>query len=279
MTASSQKIQHLISLKGWDRSDLGEIFQLATQYEAGTGPRFDGAVGMFFPQSSVRTRASFERGAYEMGLQPIVFPPEALDKDEDVADVARYLSQWVDLIVVRHRDITVLERLADTQALPVVNAMTDVNHPCEVLADLYAVSRDGDVGQLRFLFVGADGNIARAWWEAAETFDLDLRQCCPADVRTAGVPWEEDIRRAIASADVVVTDNPGPHAELLAPYQITGDLLDHAPRGVRFSPCPPFVRGREVSADAIAHRSFVGYAFKRVLKPVQQAVMAMVLLS
>ncbi|MGO1318513.1 MAG: ornithine carbamoyltransferase, partial [Cellulomonadaceae bacterium] len=68
-----------------------------------------------------------------------------------------------------------LERLAATGALPVINAMTSVNHPCEVLADLYALSRDADITQLRYLFIGADGNIARAWWEAAQAFGLDIR--------------------------------------------------------------------------------------------------------
>lgn len=134
------------------------------------------------------------------------------------------------------------------------------------------------VTQLRYVFVGAGGNIARAWWEAAQAFGLDIRQSCPSELRVVGMPWEEDLRHAIPTADVVLTDGPGRHAELLDPYLVTGELLDLAPHGVRFAPCPPLVRGCEVSADAITHRSFVGYEFKRSLKPVQQAVMARSLL-
>ncbi|WP_298037245.1 ornithine carbamoyltransferase [uncultured Microbacterium sp.] len=270
--------QHLLTLRGWDSAGLSAFFELVDRYDAGSGPSFDGAVAMFFPPSSLRTRFSFERGAAEIGLQSITLPPETLDKDEDLADVAGYLAQWADLVVVRHPKMDVLEQLAAPGLLPVVNAMTSVNHPCEVLSDLYALSRDVDVTQLRYVFVGADGNIARAWWEAAQAFGLDIRQCCPSELRVVGMPWEEDLRHAIPTADVVLTDGPGRHAELLDPYLVTGELLDLAPHGVRFAPCPPFVRGREVSADAISHRSFVGYEFKRSLKPVQQAVMARSLL-
>lgn len=234
---------------------------------------------MFFPPSSLRTRVSFERGANLMGIQPIAFPSDSLDKAEDLTDVAGYLAQWVDLVVVRHPDIRVLEGLASGDSLPVINAMTNVNHPCEVMSDLYALSRDADIGQLRYLFVDADGNIARAWWEASQAFGLDIRQSCPPDLRVPGMLWEESLRRAMLTADVVITDGPGPQSAALVPYRVTAELLDTAPRGVRLVPCPPFMRGREVSADAVVHSAFVGYEFKRFLLPVQQAVMARALID
>ncbi|MDQ0613454.1 ornithine carbamoyltransferase [Microbacterium sp. W4I4] len=266
--------RHLLSLRDWDAAELDRFFESVDRYAAGSGPRFDVAAVMFFPSSSLRTRVSFERGAALMGVQPIVFPPEALDKAEDLLDVAGYLAQWAELMVVRHPAIEVLERLASADALPIVNAMTSVNHPCEVLSDLYALSRDADIAQLRFLFVGAAGNIAAAWWEAAQAFRLDMRQCSPADLRVPGMPWEENLHRAMMTADVVITDGPGPHVDALVPYRVTADLLDTAPRGVRMIPCPPFMRGREISADVVAHSAFAGYGFKRSLLPVQQAVMA-----
>lgn len=85
---------------------------------------------------------------------------------------ARIPHRWVDVLVVRHPDISVLDGLAGSNAIPVVNAMTSMNHPCEVLSDLYAISRTRDPLRLRFLFVGTDGNIARAWSEAARAFGL-----------------------------------------------------------------------------------------------------------
>jgi ornithine carbamoyltransferase len=253
------------------------LFVDADRYRSGEGERLDGAAVLFFPPSSLRTRVSFERGAWLMGLQPVTFPPETLSKDEDPVDVVGYLASWARLVVGRYPDIAVLDRMAGANALPIINAMTDVNHPCEVLSDLYALSRSADPLGLRYLFVGADANIGRAWWEGGRAFGLDIRQSCPSFLRIAGMPWDDDLRRAVATADVIITDGPGPHAAALAPYQITADVLRHAPSGVRLAPCPPFVRGREVSADAIDHPAFVGYRFKESLMPVQQAVMSWVL--
>ncbi|MDR6573691.1 ornithine carbamoyltransferase [Curtobacterium sp. 320] len=268
-------MRSLTRLDDWTADEVEQVFALADAYRTGQGPTTDGSAVMFFPATSLRTRVTFERGAATMGLQPIVFPDTTLDKPEALSDVAGYLASWADVLVVRHHDLTVVEGLARAGALPVVNAMTDENHPCEVLSDLYALRRaQRDLGTLRFRFVGADGNIARAWQEAARVLQLDLVQCCPADLATPGAAWTDDLATAIRTADVVITDGPGRHAEALEPFRVTADLLDTAPAGVRFAPCPPFVRGREVSADAVAHPAFVGHGFKASLLPVQQAVLA-----
>jgi ornithine carbamoyltransferase len=270
-------MRHLLRLDDWTTTELREVFRMADAYSARGGPHVDGCAALVFPPSSLRTRVSFERGAALMGLQPITFPPETLDKPEALEDVAGYLAEWVDVLVVRHPNINILEGLAASNALPIVNAMTNDNHPCEVLSDLYAISRTREPLQLRFLFVGADGNIARAWWEAARAFGFDFVQCCPAALATPGAPWTDDLNAAVASADVIITDAPGIHTGELAPFMITAALLKRAPEGVQLAPCPPFQRGREVSADAIGSTAFVGYGFKRSLLPVQQAVLALVL--
>lgn len=270
-------MRHLLSLTDWNRDDLIGLFGEVDRFRSGETPRVEGAALLFFPSSSLRTRVSFERGVHEMGLQPISFPPEALDKSEALEDVVGYLSSWARLMIVRHPDISVLQRLADVNALPIINAMTDVNHPCEVLSDLYSLSQEADPFSLRYLVVGADGNIARAWWEAGTAFGLHMVQCCPSELRVPGMPWTDDLVETMTGADVVITDGPGPLADALLPYQVTGALLDKASASTRLAPCPPFIRGREVSADAIEHRAFVGYGFKQYLKPVQQAVMAWVL--
>jgi ornithine carbamoyltransferase len=268
-------MRSLTRLDDWTPDEIASVFALADAYRTGRGPTADGSAVMFFPATSLRTRVTFERGAATMGLQPIVFPDTTLDKPEALSDVAGYLASWADVLVVRHRDLAVVEGLASAGALPVVNAMTDENHPCEVLSDLYALRQEQrDLGALRFLFVGADGNISRAWQEAARALRLDLVQCCPADLATPGASWTDDLETAIRTADVVITDGPGSHARALEPFRITAHLLDTAPTGVRFAPCPPFLRGREVSADAVAHPAFVGHGFKASLLPVQQAVLA-----
>ncbi|MFF5794725.1 hypothetical protein ACFY5D_21990 [Paeniglutamicibacter sp. NPDC012692] len=92
-----------------------------------------------------------------------------------------------------------------------------------------------------------------------------------------GAVWNGDLRDAASRADVIITDGPGQHTEALAPYRVTTEVLGWAPKGVRLAPCPPFVRGREVSAGAIAGPSFVGHGFKAALLPVQQAALSMLL--
>ncbi|PXA72790.1 ornithine carbamoyltransferase [Cryobacterium arcticum] len=268
---------HLLRLDDWTTTELRGLFRLADAYSAGDGPQVHGCAALFFPPSSLRTRVSFERGAHLMGLQPITFPPETLDKPEALEDVAGYLAAWVDVMVVRHPNISVLEGLAASNAVPVINAMTDENHPCEVLSDLYAISRTREPEQLRYLFVAADGNIARAWGEAARAFGLDLVQCCPEALATPSIRWTDDLEAAVAAADFIVTDAPGTHAEELAPFIVTASLLKRAPEGVQLAPCPPFQRGREVSADAIDSTAFVGHNFKASLLPVQQGILALAL--
>jgi ornithine carbamoyltransferase len=267
-------MRSLIRLDDWSVSDLDEVFRLADEYRAGRVSRFSGCVVMFFPPTSLRTRVSFERGAAMMNLQPIVFPSETLNKREELADVIQFIQLWADAIVLRHPDITKLEQLATVSTIPVINAMTDINHPCEVLSDIYALRSRCEIRRARFVFVGADGNILRAWLEAARVLDLDLIQCCPADCAAPGATWTQDVHEAVQTADVILTDTCDPDDIRLKPYQITAKLLDEAPKGVIFNPCPPFTRGVEMSADALAHPAFVGYQFKSALLPVQQAIMA-----
>ena len=271
-------MQHLIRLDDtWDRNRLTQFFDLAEHYDRGAGPRLNGGAVLFFPASSLRTRVSFEMGAARVGLNTVTFPPDSLDKPEALEDVVGYLSQWTDLLIVRHPDIAVLEGLAASNAMPVINAMTNVNHPCEVLSDLYSISKTRDPLSLRYAFIGADGNISRAWQEAVTAFGLDLVQCCPCDIATPGATTTDDLYDALRDADIVITDGPGPHAEVLRPFQVTVEALSRAAKEVQLIPCPPFIRGCEVTADAILSPAFAGYAFKQALLPAQQAIMALAL--
>jgi len=270
-------MQHLLRLTEWSVVELRTLFAAADRYRLGEGERYEGAVALFFPPTSLRTRVAFERGAWLMGLQHISLSSDILRGTEDATDIVLSLASWVRVVVARLPDIAVLDRMAAVQAIPVVNAMTAVNHPCEVLSDLYALAQTRDPLRLRYVFVGADGNIGRAWWEAGCAFGLNIVQTCPEELRIPGMPWEEDLREAVRTADVILTDGPGEHAKALEPYRICAEILDLAPEGVRFAPCPPYQRGRELAADALDHPAFVGHRFKESLLPVQQAVMAWVI--
>ena len=268
-------MKSLIRLTQYGRSELEEVFRIA-----GSIPEYDGflkgkTVVTFFPPSSIRTRLSFEKGIRLLGGQSVLFPPEALDRKEDIRDVCGYLNNWADAVVVRHRDIRLLERMAACLEVPVINAMTDENHPCEMLSDLYALSKmRPDYLRDRYLFVGPGGNIGKAWMEASAAFGFSFTQCCPPAWRIPGADWEADPEKAVAGKDVVCTDSlPEKLRADFAGCRVTADLMRRANPGALLNPCPPFYRGEEVSEDAIASPAFVGYGFKKCLLEVQQAVL------
>ena len=275
---SGKMMKHLIRLSDWDKHDARQVFQMADALRAGKYPKvLEGqTVVLFFPESSIRTRVTFERGIHLLGGQSILFPPSALDKKEDLRDVEGYLSNWAAALVVRHKHIAVTERLAEHADIPVINAMTDINHPCEVLSDCYALSKIyGDIAKLNILFVGAGGNIGLAWKEAADLFGFDLAQSCPPPYAMEGVRQIPDLRQAAAGRNVICTDSLTPDKlPDFADYQVTSDIMRLTDNGI-LNPCPPFYRGEEVSAEVLESQEeyFVNYDFKSCLMEVQQAVL------
>lgn len=270
-------MKSLIRLTDYDAQDVYDIFTIADDIrnqkhrDALKGK----SVVLFFPNSSIRTRVTFEKGIYLLGGQPILFPSETLDKKEDLKDVCGYLNNWADLVVVRHRDIRVIERMSQHLFVPVINAMTDVNHPCEVLADLYALLKLGrDIVHDKYLFCGKDGNIGRAWKEASEVMGFDLEQCCGSGYEMDGVKAYDRISDAVKGKDVVCTDSlPAAALDAFRACQVTLAAMKMANEGAVLNPCPPFFRGEEVAADVIDSAYFVGYGFKKHLLEVQQAIM------
>ena len=181
-------MKSFLRLTDFTKEELTEIFKIADSIDTYKGFLEGKTVVMFFPASSIRTRVSFEKGIYLLGGQTILFDPSTLDKKEDIVDVCGYLQNWADAVVVRHKDIGMLEKMAGSMNVPVINAMTDVNHPCEMMSDLYSLSKiRQDYLTDKYLFVGADGNIGRAWKEASEAFGFSLAQCNPEKYMVPGV--------------------------------------------------------------------------------------------
>lgn len=270
-------MKNFIRLTDFTQKEILEIMNLADCVRDGKYKTVlrGKTIVLFFPQSSIRTRVTFEKGIWELGGQPILFPPETLDKKEKLEDVIGYLTNWADAVVIRHKDISILEELARTSTIPILNAMTDSNHPCEVLTDLYALSkRREDYLMANYLFVGGAGNIGYAWREAAKALSLSLTQCCPSGYEMNFVPVIQDLKEAMTGRDIILTDSLT--KEMLQDfkkYQVTEELLQVTNQGALLNPCPPFYRGEEVSTDAIRSPYFVGYEFKKSLLEVQQAIL------
>lgn len=231
-------------------------------------------VVMFFPSNSIRTRVTFEKGIYLLGGQTILFPTETLDKKEELKDVIGYLNNWADLIIVRHKNIEVIEDIAHYAAVPVINAMTDVDHPCEILSDIYSLSKiRPNWSKDKFLFCGENGNIGKAWKEASDVLGFELEQCCAKGYEIDGIKNHYNIAEAIVGKDIICTDSlPASELEAFKNCQVTQDIMDLANEGAVLNPCPPFYRGEEVTKDAIDSDYFVGYEFKKYLLQVQQAI-------
>ena len=270
-------MHHLIRLTDYSPDEIQKIFHIADCLALGEfAESLRGkTIVLFFPQSSLRTRITFEKGIHQLGGQTILFPPETLDKKERLKDVAGYLNNWVDATVIRHKNIDVLDQFAQHSDFPVINAMTGSNHPCEVLSDLYALSKiRKSFQQDNYLFCGTNGNIGLAWKEAADALGLSLTQCCPAGYEIPGVRVEQDLKHALEGKDIICTDSlPGNRLSEFVEYQITESMLQLANPNALLNPCPPFYRGEEVSDDAISSRYFVGYSFKKQLLEIQQAIL------
>ena len=277
-------MKHFIHLSDFSKQEIKHIFELADKINADYGntkPLNGKTIVLFFPESSIRTRVSFEKGIQMLGGNTILFPPTALDKREDIKDVIGYLENWADMVIVRHNDLSLLEYMAEHSHIPIVNAMTSVNHPCEILTDLYALSKKyADFCQKEYLFIGEKGNIGNTWKAAAELLGFQFTQCCPKGYEIEGAHVCYDLEEAIVQKDIICTDSiPSSAKDDFKDYQITLEHLKHAKEGACLNPCPPFFRGEEVSADAIDSEYFVGYGFKKHLLEVQQAIICYLLVE
>lgn len=270
-------MKHMIKLTDHTADDILDIFHITDEVLQGKYSGFlkGKSVVMFFPNTSLRTRVTFEKGIHLLGGQPILFPPETLDKKEALQDVCGYLSLWADAVIVRHKDIRVLEQLAEHSNVPIINAMTDSNHPCEVTADMYALSKiRRNFRTDNYLFCGENGNIGLAWKEASRVMGFSLSQCCAEGYEMEHITACDSIDKAIRGKDIICTDPLPPDAPAaFKNCQVTKAAMETANKGALLNPCPPFNRGGEVSCDAIESDYFVGYKFKKHLLEVQQAIL------
>lgn len=224
------------------------------------------SVALVFEKSSTRTRVSFEVGVFELGGHPVVMTAQGsqLGRGESIADTARTLSRYVHLIVLRTFGQDRVEELARYASVPVINALTDEEHPCQILADLMTVrERLGGLRGLRYAWVGDGNNVARSWAAAAELLGLDLAVATPpgyelpAEAVRGRVTVTHDPQEAVRGADVVITDvwtSMGQEAENarrmedFAGWRVSAELVAlAAPRAVVLH-CLPAHRGEEIDA-------------------------------
>ncbi|NOT35365.1 MAG: ornithine carbamoyltransferase [Candidatus Eisenbacteria bacterium] len=268
--------RHLIDLIGLDRDWVLARFAEADRLRAARGtaraprPMAGRTAALVFHKPSLRTRVSFTVGMHELGGDVVDLSAVEVSETgrESLPDVARVLSSMVDLIVVRTFAHRIVRTLADHSSVPIINALTDFSHPCQVLSDLYTLWRNGrDLDALTIAWVGDGNNVLHSWLEAATLFGFTLQIGVPDGFEPdAGLFLEaerrgrlrrvRDPREAVRGADVVYTDtwtSMGHEADAdwrrvaFAGYQVNDSLMALANPGALFMHCLPAHRGEEVT--------------------------------
>jgi len=192
------------------RDEIQRLFDLAQRMKAGAyrdAPLARKTLAMIFAKSSTRTRVSFEVGTYQLGGQALFLSSRdiQLGRGEPIPDTARVLSRYVDGIMIRTFDHAEVEELARHATIPVINGLTDLTHPCQVLADLFTIKEHlGTWEGKRIAWVGDGNNMANAWLEAAAVLGFELRLACPEGFE----PNRARFERACKQARVMVTEVP-----------------------------------------------------------------------
>ncbi|OLB16905.1 MAG: ornithine carbamoyltransferase [Gemmatimonadetes bacterium 13_2_20CM_70_9] len=260
------------------RDDILRLFDLAGRMKAGAyreTPLAGKSLAMIFAKSSTRTRVSFEVGTYQLGGHALFLSSRdiQLGRGEPIADTARVLSRYVSGIMIRTFDHAEVEELARQATIPVINGLTDLSHPCQVLADLFTVREAlGTWEGKRVAWVGDGNNMANSWIEAAQVLGFELRLACPegyepnrrifdrAKQGGACIEVTEIPEEAVEGAHVVNTDvwaSMGQEAEAQARqnafrgYTVDAELMKLAAPGAIFLHCLPAHRGEEVATDVI----------------------------
>jgi len=265
-----------LAITDFSRSEIQGLFDLAAKMKDGgyrETPLAGKTLAMVFAKSSTRTRVSFEVGTTQLGGQALFLSAKdiQLGRGEPIPDTARVLSRYVDGIMIRTFDHKEVEELARWATVPVINGLTDLNHPCQVLADLFTVREHlGGWEGKRIAWVGDGNNMANSWLEAAEVLGFELRLACPEGFE----PSRDKFERAKKKAKVVVTEVPeeavegahvvntdvwasmGQEAEAEARrnafkgYTVDAELMKLADPTAIFLHCLPAHRGEEVT-DAV----------------------------
>ena len=264
------------------KEDVKYILDLASKIKAGEvedKPLEGKTLAMIFQKSSTRTRVSFDVGMYQLGGRAIFLSSNDLQmgRGEPISDTAKVLSRFVDGIMIRaieHEDVVELAKYSD---VPVISGLTNLEHPCQALADMLTVKEHlGDWNGKKICFVGDGNNVCNSLLLIAPLLGMDISVACPkgyepnedilktaqefASENNTEIVVSDDIGIALENVDVVYTDvwvSMGDEAEAkkreidLAPFQVNSDLMGLANDGAIFMHCLPAIRGQEVTADVI----------------------------
>ena len=276
--------RHMLSLLEWSSEEIGGLVELAVRVKANPGAwrtTLSGkTLGMLFQKRSTRTRVSFEVGMFQLGGHALFLSSDDLQlgRGETVPDTARVLSRYLDGIMARvyaHKDVVALTE----GTIPVINGLSDLLHPCQVLADLQTLrEHKGQLEGLVVTYIGDGNNMAHSLIHGATRTGISIRIATPtgyepdADIVAAAraeggsVEVTNDAEAAVEGADAVYTDvwasmgqekEAAERKQAFAPYQVNGALFGRAKADAIFLHCLPAHRGEEVTDEVVDHERSV----------------------
>jgi ornithine carbamoyltransferase len=292
--------RHFLAIPDFSPSELLAVFDLASRMKRGDyreKPLAGKALGMIFAKSSTRTRVSFEVGAFQLGGHALFLSSRdiQLGRGEPIRDTARVLSRYLDGIMIRTFDHGDVEELARYATIPVINGLTDLLHPCQVMADLLTVreSLGGWDGKV-IAWIGDGNNMANSWLNAAGSLGFELRLACPEGYRPnpeilrrnqakTKITLTDDPREAARGADVINTDvwasmgqeeEQAERVRAFQGYTVDEKLMSTANRDAIFLHCLPAHRGEEVAEGVIEGKQSRVWDEAENRLHVQKAIMA-----
>ena len=270
--------RHFLTLLDFSKQELLQVIQRASelrvmQHEGVVYQPFVGrTLGMIFEKSSTRTRISFETGMGQFGGHAIFLSPRdtQLGRGEPIEDSARVISRMVDMVMIRTFEHSLVEKFAEYSQVPVINALTDEQHPCQLLADIQTFTEHrGSIEGKTVTWIGDGNNMCASFIHAAHQFGFQLRVSAPygfepnpALIKQYAhcVELVEDVNAAVKGAHLITTDvwasmgqesEQNTRARRFAQYMVTRSLLDKADPDVLFMHCLPAHRGEEISYDLL----------------------------
>ena len=271
------EVRHFLDLDQVDGGELRHILDKASEMKAAgsaaASPLAGKTLVMIFEKPSTRTRVSFEVGMQQLGGRAVLLSgsESQLGRGETVADTARVLSRYCDVIMIRTDDPAKLAELAEYATVPVINGLTDHSHPCQIMADVMTFEEHrGPIAGRSVAWAGDGNNVAVSWIHAAARFGFELRLACPKELpppaqvmdwaagEGATVSLTEDAAAAVQGVDLVVTDtwvsmgdeDAANRHNMLTPYRVDDALMSKAAPDALFMHCLPAHRGDEVT-DAV----------------------------
>ena len=304
------KGKDLLSIHDLSRDEVEEIIDCAAKLKimqkAGVEHKIlaGKTLGMIFEKSSTRTRVSFEVGIFQLGGTGLFLSSKDLQlgRGEPIKDTARVLARYLDGIMIRTYEQAKVEELAKYADIPVINGLTDLLHPCQVLTDLLTIRehKGKNFRALKMAYVGDGNNMTNSYLYGAAKVGMTLTVATPADYKPnlkvfenaladaeetgAKLSWTENPAEAVHDADIIATDtwaSMGQEAEhdarkkIFAPYQVNKNLLSGASKNVIVLHCLPAYRGEEITDDVLEDNAHVIFDEAENRLHTQKAIMAL----